>query len=358
MLEARRSVQNLKQYRPPLAGRQGIRLDFNENTVGPSPRVLQKLRQMSADDLSRYPEREPAERIAASFLQIDPGETLLTNGIDEAIHLLCQTYLEEDGEVLVVVPTFAMYELFASATGAKIACVAAEKDFQFPVKSLLERLTPRTRLIAIANPNNPTGSVASREELLQVVHAAPDAAVLVDEAYFEFYGQSLVGEIRNRENLFLARTFSKAYGMAGLRLGVLAGCTDQVNLVRKVASPYNVNAAALACLPVALEDQAFISSYAAEIQTGRDRLESAFRAFGIRYWPSQANFVLAKIGALHREFVAEMGRRGILVRDRSSDPGCDGCVRITIGASGQVDQLLAVLDPALAAIGFAERSLA
>ncbi len=358
MLEARRSVQQLKQYRPPLAGRTGMRLDFNENTVGTSPRVLEKLRQISADDLSRYPEREPVEKIAASFLQIDSRELLLTNGIDEAIHLLCQTYLEENDEVFVVVPTFAMYELFAAATGAKIACVAAESDFQFPTESLLSRITPRTRLIAIANPNNPTGSVALPEDLLRVARAAPDAAVLIDEAYFEFYGQTLLREIRRHSNLFVARTFSKAYGMAGLRLGLLAGCAEQMNLVRKVTSPYNVNAAALACLPAALEDEAFLSSYVAEIQRGRNRLQEAFRSLGIPYWPSRANFVLAKIGPLHREFVAEMGRRGILIRDRSTDPGCEGCVRITIGTANQMDQLLAVLEPALTAIGFAERSLA
>jgi histidinol-phosphate aminotransferase len=359
MLKARLAVQNLKAYRPPLSGRNGLlRLDFNENTQGPSPRVLHRLRELGAEHLSRYPERAPVERLIAEFLQVDSQEVLLTNGVDEAIHLLCQTYLEGDDEALVVVPTFALYELLAASTGAHVIPVPALADFRLPTESLLERIRPATRLLAIANPNNPTGAVASPSDLLRVARAAAHAAVLVDEAYFEFYGQTLLHEIRGLPNLFVARTFSKAYGMAGLRVGVLVGPERQMIMVRKAASPYNVNAVALACLPAALEDQTCVEQYAAEVRRGRQRLEATLRSLGIRYWPSQANFVLADFGSCAQTFVAEMASRGILVRDRSSDPGCQGCVRITVGTQEQMDRLLATLEETVRAIPIGERSLA
>jgi len=142
-------------------------------------------------------------------------------------------------------------------------------------------------------------------------------------------------------NLFVARTFSKAYGLAGLRIGILAGPREQMPMVRRVSSPYSVNAVALLALPEALADCEFVASYVEQVKAGRTMLESELRRKGIEWWPSEANFVLMRIGERHREFVTAMRQRGILVRDRSSDPGCDGCVRITLGTSEQTERLLA-----------------
>jgi histidinol-phosphate aminotransferase len=358
MLEPRPAVRNLKEYHPPLSGRTGLRLDFNENTQGPSPRVLRALHELDAEQVARYPEREPVERLTAQFLGMDPQQVLLTNGVDEAIHLLCQTYLQAGNEALVVVPTFAMYELLAASTGAQVISVPALSDFAFPTEKLLDRISPATRLIAIANPNNPTGADASPSDILQVARAAAHTAVLVDEAYFEFYGETFLPQISDVPNLFVTRTFSKAYGMAGLRVGALVGSAQQIKIVRKAASPYNVNAVALACLPAALEDQDFVEGYAAEVCRGRERLEAKFRSLGVRYWPSHANFVLADLGSCAKAFVAAMGNRGILVRDRSSDPGCEGCVRITVGTTEQMDLMLATLEATVRAMSVGERSLA
>ena len=343
MLKAREVVQNLRQYHPPLARRDGLRLDFNENVEGCSPRVLQRLRELTSDDVAHYPEREPVEAVVAAHLEIDPAQVLLTNGVDEAIHLLCETYLEPQDEVLVVTPTFSMYEIYAGATGARVVQVQCGEDLQFPFAKVADSIRPATRLVAVASPNNPTGAVASREQLLQIAAAAPDAALLVDEAYFEFHGASVVGDIESCGNLFVARTFSKAYGMAGLRAGILSGPRRQMPQVRRVSSPYSVNAVALAVLPVALADRDHISCYVAQVKNGRERLALKLRSLGLHSWPSQANFLLVRIGEKHGEFVGAMRRRGILVRDRSSDPGCDGCVRITIGSDGQTARLIGAL---------------
>jgi histidinol-phosphate aminotransferase len=342
MLKPSANLERVKQYHPPLSGRSGLRLDFNENTEGCSPRVLERLRSLTAEELARYPEREPVERAVAQWLALSPEEMMLTNGVDEAIHLLCETYLQADAEAIIAVPTFGMYGVAASATGATVKAVAAE-GFRFPAGGIMAQVTTRTRLIAIANPNNPTGAVAAREELLAMAEAANEAAILIDEAYFDFYGETLIREISRRSNLFVARTFSKAYGLAGLRAGVLAGPATQMQFVRRIASPYNVNGVALACLPAAIADREYVTAYVDAVRRGRDRLEKELAALEIPFWPSHANFVLARFGPARENFISAMRQRGILVRDRNSDPGCGGCVRITIGTESHTDRLIAAL---------------
>src|SRR5580692_6975936 len=189
MLSPREAVRTLPSYHPPLAGRHGLRLDFNENTAGCSPRVLERLRRLDPEQLASYPERGPVEAKVADVLGVAASELLLTNGVDEAIHLLCETYLEPGDEALIVVPTYSMYRIYVMAAGAQVVNVPAGKNFAFPGDELCQRITPRTRLIAIANPNNPTGTVAAAEDLAKIARSAPGAPVLVDEAYFEFHGQ-------------------------------------------------------------------------------------------------------------------------------------------------------------------------
>ena len=355
VLQARTAVRSMKEYHPPLSGREGLRLDFNENTDAPSPRVAEVLKRIAGGELTRYPERAPVERIMADFLQLAADQLLLTNGVDEAIHLLCETYLEPGDEVLIVVPTFSMYEIYAQSTGARVITIQAnpERAFRFPVEMVLSSITGNTRLIALASPNNPTGAVASRADLLRIADAAPRAAVLVDEAYYEFWGDTVLDGVARFPNLFVCRTFSKAYGLAGLRIGVLAGSSFQMPMVRKVASPYNVNGIALACLPHAIADREFLAEYVRQVKQGRARLMIQLTCHGVPYWISQANFVLANIGSLRQEFVAEMRNRGILVRDRNSDPGCSGCVRMTVGTVAHTERLLMALPEVLKAIGWA-----
>jgi histidinol-phosphate aminotransferase len=304
--------------------------------------------------LTRYPEREPVERVVAQHLGLQPNQVLLTNGVDEAIHLLCETYLDEHAEVIIVVPTFGMYEIYAQQTGARVITVQANpaRDFSFPTDGLRAAVTEHTRLIAVASPNNPTGKSVSREILLQLAREFPQSALLVDEAYYHFHGESLIADVRKSSlnNLFVVRTFSKAYGLAGLRIGVICGSPDSMRFVRKVSSPYNVNEVALCCLHAALDDDAFIRDYAAQIRAGRERLQTYLAARGVRFWSSEANFVLLYIGEHRTEFVQQMRTRGILVRDRNSDPGCAGCVRITVGTPPQMDRLFTALDEVFASL--------
>ncbi len=353
----RARVQAMKEYHPPLGNRDAMRLDFNENTIACSPRVREVLGRISAGDLTRYPERAPVERIVAKHLGISPEKIVLTNGVDEAIHVLFETFLDSGDELLLPVPTYTMYEVYASATDANVVAVQADTDLQFPFDRLLSAISPRTKVIAIANPNSPSGSLATRAQIIELARRAPQAVMLVDEAYFHFCGETVVDLIDTLPNLFVARTFSKAYGLAGLRLGVLAGPADLIRWIRRVLSPYSVNSLALACLPPALEDSAYLDWYVGEVISARADFEAALEAFGMRRWPSHANFVLVHVGRQHAEFVRLMSAGGVLVRDRSSDPGCDGCVRITIGTRQQMREATAVLRATLKVLGATEGKL-
>jgi histidinol-phosphate aminotransferase len=313
--------------------------------AGCSPRVLARLHSLSAADVSLYPQREAGERLTANFLGIAPGQVLVTNGVDEALSLVFTAYLDRGDELLFADPTFVMYSMLGAAVGAKVVRVPSGEDLTLPVTDLLARISPRTRVIAIANPNNPTGLAATRADLLKIVESAPDAAVVIDEAYFEFCGgaltcRTLIPDLARHPNLFVARTFSKAYGLAGLRLGVLTGAAQQIDYLRRLSLPFNVNSVVLACLEEALADRSFVSEHVAQIKRGRDQLEQLFIELGLRFWASQTNFVLVRVGGSAKRFVESMQRRGILVRDFSASPCCEGCVRITIGTPKQMDTVL------------------
>jgi histidinol-phosphate aminotransferase len=332
----RARVQAMKEYHPPLGSRDRLRLDFNENTVACSPAVREVLARITAENLTRYPEREPVEAIVAAHLNLNAEQVALTNGVDEAIHVLFEAFLDVGNELLLPVPTYTMYEVYASAGDAKIVTVQAAEDLEFPFERLMAAISPRTKIIAIANPNSPAGSVATREQIVAIAESARHAIVLVDEAYYHFYGETVMDLLGTLPNLVMARTFSKAYGLAGLRVGLLASSVENMRWIRRVLSPYSVNQVALACLPAALADTDYLGNYVAEVLAARMEFEAALDAMQIRRWPSRANFVLVEIGAKHAEFVRRMNESGVLVRDRSSDPGCDGCVRITVGTRDQM----------------------
>jgi histidinol-phosphate aminotransferase len=315
--------------------------------------VLARLRSLSAADVSLYPQRELGERLVANFLGIAPEQVLLTNGMDEALSLVFTTYLGPGDELLFADPTFVMYPTLGEALGAQVVRPRSGEDLTLPVADFLARISPRTRVIAIANPNNPTGLAASRADLLKIAESAPNAAVLIDEAYFEFCGaaltcRTLIPDLARHPNLFVARTFSKAYGLAGLRLGVLTGAAEQIDYLRRLSLPFNVNSVALACLEEALSDRAFVSEHLAHVKRGRERLAQLFEELGLRFWPSQTNFVLVRVGEKAKAFVESMQGRGIQVRDSSVNPGCAGCVRITVGTPKQMDAVLQAIREAIA----------
>jgi histidinol-phosphate aminotransferase len=354
-VKPRKAVLEMPEYHPPLAKRTALRLDFNENTFGSSPRVIERLRAATAEDMTKYPEREPVEQIVAQHFGLQTQEVLLTNGVDEAIHLMCCAFLDAEDEALIATPSFFMYDVNIQMMTPHLKKVQADATMEFPYERFMAAITERTKLIIVASPNNPTGAVVSREHLLAIAAAAPQAVLMVDEAYYHFDGSTVMNDLAAVPNLIVARTFSKAYGLANLRIGMLAGNAGLLQYVRKVSSPYNVNGVALNALSAAMGDETYLAWYVEQVREGRRRMMTGLDKLGVPYFPSAANFVLMKIGPKHKELVTAVRAHGVLLRDRSTDPGCEGFVRITIGLEEHVTRGLEALKISLDEIGWDRR---
>jgi histidinol-phosphate aminotransferase len=340
-LRFRASVKRIRNYEAPEEGREGkLRLDFNENTLGCSPAVLKALRNVTPEQLAMYPEYENSIGRLAAYFGVRPSEMLLTNGVDDALRLLMEVFIEPNDSVLVPEPTFSMYRFFSQVAGARIISVRYDEEMNFPLEATLRELRRSPHILFIANPNNPTGTLVDEASLARILDAAPRTLVLVDEAYFEFSGLTALHWIRQRPNLIVSRTFSKAAGLAALRLGALFAREDVISAMRRAFTPYPVNSLALVAAEAAVKDERFLRDYVQEVLESRSRLERGLEQVGARVFPSAANFVLADFGAGGTRLVKRLARRGILVRDRASEFGRDGFMRITAGTVSQTQRLL------------------
>ena len=332
-------------YSPPTGNRiEKLRLDFNENTVGCSPRVVQALKDaLTPERLTVYPSYDGIRESLAAHFQVSPDQFILTNGTDEAIQVFINTYVDDGDEVILLRPSYAMYRFYAEVAAAKIVEVDYPAPcYEFPLDSLLAAITPRTRAILISSPNNPTGSAASIPQLLQVLDGAPHAAVLVDEAYFEFCGVTALPYIDKLTHLFVSRTFSKVYGMAAMRIGCLFAHKANTPYLHKAQSPYSVNMLAAVAAREAVQDTDYIQAYVTEALAARDMLAAGLTRLGISYVPSSANFILALVGSRAVELRDALRGHAILVRDRSYE--IPGGLRITVGTREQIARLLAELE--------------
>jgi histidinol-phosphate aminotransferase len=332
-------------YHPPTGGRRSkLRLDFNENTVGAPPHVIDFIkRYLTAADLSIYPEYDNALEDLSRHFGPPIEEFTLTNGTDEAIQLLVNTFVEDGAEVLTLRPSYAMYKFYSQLAGARVE----ELDYRpgtlaFPLEELLERITPTTRAVLISNPNNPTGTGTPVAALRKILEKAEKAAVLIDEAYYEFSGVTVLPLLADYPNLFVSRTFSKTYGMAAMRCGCLFSQSANMAYVRKAQSPYSVNALAAMAVRIAVQDQKFVEDYVLEVLTARELLYVGFERLNIPYIKSQANFVLFQVGDRAIELRDELRQRGVLVRDRSYE--LPGCLRVTVGTRDQIRRFIDELE--------------
>ena len=342
-------------YEKAVTPASGLRLHLNENTGGPSPAVLQALRDLTPEAIAFYPDYSAAIAAAAAWLGVTDDNLLLTNGLDEGILAASLAAMRgahaDAAEAIVVVPTFEMQAACAEAAGARIVQVPLLADFEFPTADILRAVNPSTRIIFVTSPNNPTGIVAPREAILTVAAAAPHAILFLDEAYADFSGSTLLGDpaLSESPNILVGRTFAKAYGLAALRCGALIGTTGMLARIGRVLPPYSVNVAAAVTLPAALGDRKHFDSYLQEVRESKRLLYRAFDRLGIPYWRSEANFVLAKVGADAPALCRALAKAGVHVRDRSNSAGCEGCVRITAGVVAHTERCIEALEKVLCA---------
>ena len=349
----RRAVCEMSPYVPPTSGRAGkLRLDFNENTVGCSPRVLRALKQHATREmLSVYPEYEGARQAIAPFFNVKPEQLTFSDGTDEAIQVLVNTYVDAGDEVVIPWPTFPIFQVAVEVSGGAPRRVPyQEPDLAFPLRPLLNSISSKTRLVLIANPNNPTGSAIGLAEIEKILRKARRAAVLIDEAYFEFYGITALKLLKRNPNLFVSRTFSKVYGMAGLRVGCLFSQAENISAFRKVQSPYSVSSLAVICAIEAVQDQAYIQTYVDEVFESRDMLRAGLDRLGLPYFATEANFVLVKFGEKAKDVYRGLREEGVLVRDRTHE--VPGTIRITAGKKSQIRKLLKLLPEVMKSCGY------
>ena len=342
-LPVRPAILARQTYEAPAEGRRGkIRLDFNENTTGCSVAVRKALARMSAKDIATYPEYEIPTRELARMFRVDPSELLLTNGGDDALRVFFDTFVEPSSHILICEPTFPMYRYYSEIAGASVQVLRYGPNMEFPLGDALAALKKRPRVFFLANPNNPTGTLVSKKNLAKLVRAATHSAVVIDEAYAEFSGTSAVPWIRRYPHLFVVRTFSKAAGLAGLRLGAVIGRRDSVALVRRAMPPYPVNFAALVAATAAVKECKTIAAYVASTKRRRQWFARELERAGARVFPSAGNFLLVDFGAEGPAFFRRLARNNILVRERSKDLG-PGYARVTIGTQGELSEFLRVL---------------
>jgi histidinol-phosphate aminotransferase len=345
-LPVRKAILLRRTYEAPAEGRAGkIRLDFNENTSGCSPAARKALARLTAKQIATYPEYETPTRKLARYFQVAPEELLLTNGGDDALRVFFDTFAEPRTDVLICEPTFPMYRYYAEIAGARVKVLRYGKNMEFPLQDAFAALRRKPRLFFLANPNNPTGTLVRSADVHKLLRAANGTVVVLDEAYAEFSPESAVPWVRRYPHLFVARTFSKAEGMAGLRLGAVIGRRDSLAFVRRAMPPYPVNLAALAAGVAAVEDRKTIQHYDRNVKRLRSWLAGELEKRGVRVFPSGANFLLADFGESGPPFFRRLERHNILVRERSHDVG-PGFARITIGTESELKKLLQILGPA------------
>lgn len=334
---------------PDTAG--GLRLHLNENTAGCSPKVLEAIRSIPATAIARYPDYEAATRDCAASLGLDPGWVALTNGLDEGIWAAasaCVRAGDRGVEAIVPEPAFDMYAACVRAAGGRVVAVPPGPDLAFPLDEVLGAIGPATRLVFLCSPANPSGASLPAPVVRRIAGALPpDAIVFLDEAYVDFAPGSFLDEPPWPANVVVGRTFAKAYGLAALRIGCIAARPDVLARLQAVIPPYSLNVCAVEGLRAALDDRDSHRWYCTQVGESRRILAEACRRLGLRFWPSDANFVLVSLGDRCAEIVRALAAHGIHVRDRSGEPGCDGCARITTGVVEHTRACIAALEEVL-----------
>ena len=323
--------------------------------------MIAAIRRITREDVGYYPDVAKSLERLERWFGVASGWTQITNGLDEGIQMVTQCGIlhgttdgadRADGgeaQTIIVEPAFEVYDMCATAMGAAVVRIPAETDFRFPVDRLLASVTPATRVIYLTDPNNPTGLGIPAGVVEAVAAAAPQAFVLVDEAYADFSGRTLIGPLlERRPNVVIGRTFAKGHGIAGLRAGALVAHPSTLNRLRLMQLPFSVNACALAALEAALEDRAYLDWYVAESRASRELVYDFCRRHAFGYWPSEANFVLFRAGQRAGAIAGALQARGILVRDKSASPGCAGCIRLTAGVVDHTQLALSAMEDILA----------
>ena len=339
----RKAVLNVKPYQPgkpieevkrELGLSDVIKMASNENPLGPSPKAVEAIKKYLGN-INMYPEGGCfyLRQAIAKRLRVKPEQLIFGNGSDELIELVLKAFVGEGDEVVVANPTFLMYEVASSVHGAKIKVVPT-RYFKYDLKAMKDAVSKNTKVVFIANPDNPNGTYVARYELEDFLKDIPeDTIVFLDEAYCDFveerdYPNGL--EYLGKNNLIVTRTFSKAYGLAGLRVGYGVSNPEIIKYMETVRDPFNVNSLAQIGAIGALKDKDFLAKAKKVVREGKKFIYSELKAMGIRYVPSVTNFILIELGPKSGEVAEKLLKKGVIIRNMKAW-GLGNFIRLTIG---------------------------
>ncbi len=324
----RESTRHFKPYYSPTSDG-SLRLDTNTNVLGPNPAAMDALSDLSDIDINQYPNTYSADlrSVLAEFYGLGAENFVTGSGSDEILDVLFKTFTDKGDRTVVPYPSYSIYDYFSELNGGVPVPVDLDADFQLDVGSIL---AADGKMIVIPSPNNPTGNSFRRSDLLEIVEGT-DVPVVIDEAYGEFHHESFIPLVRKYDNLIVTRTFSKAYAMAGLRIGYCVCSPEIADMMTCIRIPYSLNMLSEKAAVAALGDQDFIRRSADMVERNRPMLVEGLEALGFECYPSDANFVLARSPIDHRELVKGLKERGILIRDFGHRRLLENCVRFTIG---------------------------
>ncbi len=343
-------IVQMGAYKPPLEGRdphKHLLLDFNERTLPVGHHVKQALIDfIRADRLQMYPSYGDVTNKIAQYCRVDESQIMITNGSDQGIDLIIRSVCSAGDEAIIPAPSFAMYLQCANIENLNIIEPQYTREAGFPKQDVLNAISAKTRLIVIANPNNPSGTLVKRSDILDIAQAAPDAAILVDECYFEYTQETLADVVNDYPNILITRTFSKTWGLPSIRLGYVISHPDNINALLNVRGPYDINQFAAVAINAALDQPDYTFNYVREvIDQAKPLLENYLKKRQVEYWSSTANFIWAFPD--NPETVEKhLREQGILVRPKADLYGQTG-LRITIGDRQQTENLINVLDQIL-----------
>ncbi len=333
----RGSTRHFKPYYSPDADG-ALRLDTNTNVLGPNPAAAAALADLAGLDFNQYPDTysRPLRRKLAECHGLSEGNFVTGSGSDEIIDILFKTFTDKGDLAVMPYPSYSIYDYFSELHGGVPVKVDLDDDFQLDVEAMLD---PAAAIIMIPSPNNPTGNSFRREDLLRIIEDS-DCPVVIDEAYGEYCGPSFIPLVEEHDNLIVTRTFSKAYAMAGLRVGYCACGAAAAEMMTCIRIPYSLNMLSERAAVAALEDQDFIRRTVEMTERNRPKLADGLEGMGFHCFPSDANFILARSPVDHRSLVEGLKERGILVRDFGHRRRLEGCVRFTVGTEEMNDRLL------------------